>query len=29
MVDEYQFYVNPTAVGRGETLFRSVTGDLH
>jgi dihydrofolate reductase len=28
MVDEYQFYVNPTAVGRGESLFRSVTGGL-
>jgi dihydrofolate reductase len=26
VVDEYQFYVNPTAVGRGQSLFRSVTG---
>jgi dihydrofolate reductase len=26
LVDEYQFYVNPTAVGRGQSMFRSVTG---
>jgi dihydrofolate reductase len=28
VVDEYQLYVNPTAVGRGESLFRSVAGGL-
>jgi len=28
VVDEYQFYVNPTAVGRGKSLFRSVAGGL-
>ncbi|WP_204342158.1 dihydrofolate reductase family protein [Micromonospora terminaliae] len=28
LVDEYQFYVNPTAVGRGQSLFHSVTGGL-
>ncbi len=28
LVDEYQLYLNPTAVGRGETLFRSVAGGL-
>ncbi|MET7278913.1 dihydrofolate reductase family protein [Kribbella sp. NPDC005582] len=26
LVDEYQLYVNPTAVGRGQSLFRSVAG---
>lgn len=25
VVDEYQFYVNPTAVGRGESIFRETT----
>jgi dihydrofolate reductase len=28
VVDEYQLYVNPTAVGRGQSLFRSVAGGL-
>ncbi|MEJ3655849.1 dihydrofolate reductase family protein [Actinomycetes bacterium KLBMP 9759] len=28
VVDEYQLYVNPTAVGRGESLFRSVADGL-
>ncbi|MEU1839421.1 dihydrofolate reductase family protein [Micromonospora chersina] len=28
VVDEYQFYVNPTAVGRGQSLFRSIAGCL-
>jgi dihydrofolate reductase len=25
VVDEYQFYVNPTAVGNGESIFRTTT----
>jgi len=29
LVDEYQLYLNPAAVGRGESLFRSVAGGLH
>ncbi len=28
VVDEYQLYINPTAVGRGESPFRSVPGGL-
>lgn len=28
LVDEYQLFLNPTAVGRGESPFRSVAGGL-
>ena len=29
LIDEYHFIVNPTAIGQGESIFKTMTGPLH